>query len=1079
MSCVPAVATVEVDVSGRQERKVVTVLFCDLVGSTAQAEEMDPEDVASLLAPYHARVKEELERFGGTVEKFIGDAVMALFGAPVAHEDDPERAVRAALAIQAFAEDEGIELRIGITTGEALVTLDARPDAGETMAAGDVVNTAARLQSAAPVNGILVGAKTYEATKGAIDYGVATAVEAKGKSHPVAVWEARRARSRIGVDRPHGANLVGRERELDVLVAALTRAREERQPQLVTLVGVPGIGKSRLVYELSQQADRDPELVAWRQGRCLPYGDGVTFWALAEIVKAQLGITDGDSVAETEATLDAAVDDEWLRDRLRPLIGLSSEEFGAADRSEETFAAWRRFLESIADERPLVLVFEDLHWADERLLDFVDYLVDWATGVTLVVVCTARPELLERRAGWGGGKTNAATISLSPLSEDDTARLVAELLAQAVMPPELQRALLARAGGNPLYAEQYARMFSERAGDDLPLPETVQGLIAARLDELDPEQKAILQDASVIGRTFWLDALVAMSGAEPRALEERLHALERKGFVRREREASIEGSSEFAFLHLLVHDVAYGQIPRAPRAERHIATAGWIEGLERREEHAEMLAHHYGEAIVLSRAAGGETGTIEGPARRALREAGDRALALHAYVAARRYYERALELWPSNDEERPGVLLSRAKATLFSGEYPVELFAAARDALLEQGDRERAAEAETYRAFAMWNSGMAEEPDVLEAARSAAVLVDDTPTSPVKAYVVANFARYLSLVGRPEDAMPVARDALAMADELGLGEIRANALNTLGMARVAIGDVDGLDELEESFRLARRHGSPVEISRTANNLGVMSLFAGRTARGAQVLRARSERDRSIGLPTWMGDAQVASLDFVQGEWDRALCGLDANIEGGYPTAEWIQSRSIRAEIRLSRDDVAGFESEFEVVVEAMSKPAEIGDAGGALIAARLALAADRRADAEALVDWTLASAWSRPYAAWTALELALTLDDLGRSMDPILEAERMCPRLPWVQAAAAVARGARLEAADQAHVLLSPPLESQIRLRLAKRLVDEGRQVEADEQLDLAIAFWLSVGATRYIREAEALRSSTSAQSNS
>ena len=907
----------------------------------------------------------------------------------------------------------------------------------------------------------------------------ADSVEAKGKAKPVPVWEVRGARSRVGVERVHGARLVGRERDLDVLVDALARARAERQPQLVTLVGVPGIGKTRLVFELAQVVERDPDLVAWRQGRCLPYGDGVTFWALAEIVKAQLGISESDSPAATEAKLAATVGDEWQRDRLRPLAGLASDGLGAADRSEETFAAWRRFLESIADERPLVLVFEDLHWADERLLDFVDYLVDWATGVPLLVVCTARPELLERRAGWGGGKTNASTISLSPLSETDTARLVGELLAQAVMPAELQSALLARAGGNPLYAEQYARMLAERTGDDLPLPETVQGLIAARLDGLDAEQKALLQDASVIGRTFWLDALAAVSGSDRRMLEERLHALERRGFVRREREASIEGSSEYAFLHLLVRDVAYGQIPRAPRAEKHLATAGWIDGLGRHEEHAEMLAHHYGEAISLTHAAGGETSGIEQPARRALRDAGDRALALQAYTAALRYYESALDLWPPDDAERPRLLLSRAKATfLGSGEPPVELFAQAREGLLERGDRERAAEAESYRAMALWNSGMAEEADVLVVARSAAGLVEDSLTSPVKAYVVANFARYLTLCGLHEDAMPVARDALAMADELGLGEIRANTLNTLGVARVSMGDVDGLDDLEQSLRLAQEHSSPVEISRTANNLGAMSLIAGRTARGVEVLRARVESERTLGFPTWFGDTFVAMADYALGEWDRALCGLDAIVEAGYPPAMWIALRAARGEILLARGDMAGFERDFEVVAGAIKEPLNSTADLDGVSGARLALAADRRADSEAIVDWILASPWSRPYGGDAVLELALVLADLGRPMDPILDAERACPRLPWVGAAAAVARGALADAAEQVRVLMCPPLESQIRLRLARHLAAEGRQAEADEQLELALAFWRSVGATRYVREAEALRSSTSAQSN-
>ncbi|MFY9588587.1 MAG: AAA family ATPase [Actinomycetota bacterium] len=387
----------------RRERKVVTVLFADLAGFTSLAEEMDPEDVAALLDPYHARLKAEIERFGGTVEKFIGDAVMAIFGAPAGHEDDPERAVRAALRIRDWAADDQIELRVGINTGEALVTLDANPTEGETMAAGDVVNTAARLQSSAPIGGILVGEQTYRSTSKAIDYIEAEPVVAKGKAQPVAAWQAVSARARATVEHVQGASLVGRQRELDLLTGSLDRARQERSSQLVTLIGVPGIGKSRLVLELYGRIETETDITSWRHGRCLPYGDGVTFWALAEMVKAQAGILEDDDEAETARKLHAAVDDPWIESHLRTLVGLPGGAEGGGDRRDEAFTAWRRFLEGLAEERPLVLVFEDLHWADDDLLDFIDHLVDWATGVPLLVVCSARPELLARRPGWGGG----------------------------------------------------------------------------------------------------------------------------------------------------------------------------------------------------------------------------------------------------------------------------------------------------------------------------------------------------------------------------------------------------------------------------------------------------------------------------------------------------------------------------------------------------------------------------------------------------------------------------------------------------------------------------------------------------
>ena len=655
--------------TARRERKVVTVLFADLVGFTSRAESLDPEDVEAILRPYHQRLRDELERHGGTVEKFIGDAVMALFGAPIAHEDDPERAVRAALAIREWAEEAGdLEVRIGITTGEALVSLDARPEAGEGMASGDVVNTASRLQAAAPTNGILVDETTYRATERAISFEDAEPVEAKGKAEPVPVFRVVERRALYGVDVQHGAAtpLVGRQDELDVLAGALARARKERRPQLVTLVGVPGIGKSRLVLELFRMVEADLELITWRQGRSLPYGEGMAFWGLAEMVKGQAGILETDSAEEAGAKLRAATEDvleepgelRWVETHLRPLVGIAGEADLEGKGQAEAFAAWRRFLEALAERGPLVLVFEDLHWADDGLLDFVDYLVDWAVEVPLLVVCTARPELVARRPGWGGGKANALTISLSALTDEETARLVHALLERAVLPAELQTKLLERAGGNPLYAEEFARMVEERGSSDdgeLRLPESLQGLVAARLDGLSAEEKALVQDAAVIGKVFWGSALAALDGRERWTLEEALHVLERKQFVRRERRSSVGGETQYAFLHLVIRDVAYGQIPRAQRAEKHRLAAEWIQSLtpDRTEDRAEMLAHHYLAALELFGSAGIDTTPLVAPARDALREAGDRALVLNAFSAAERYYDAALDLVAQGDPEWP------------------------------------------------------------------------------------------------------------------------------------------------------------------------------------------------------------------------------------------------------------------------------------------------------------------------------------------------------------------------------------------------------------------------------------------
>jgi class 3 adenylate cyclase len=522
-------------VTTRRERKVVTVLFADLVGFTARAETLDPEDVEAILRPYHERLRAELERFGGTVEKFIGDAVMALFGAPVAHEDDPERAVRAALEIRDWARDHGnVQVRIAVNTGEALVNLAARPESGEGMAAGDVVNTTARLQAAAPVNGILVGETTYRSTRNVIDYDEAEPVEAKGKTYAIPVWVAREARSRVGTEAVSTSTpVIGRDREVALLRDMLVRVREESAPQLVTVVGVPGIGKSRLVRELLQFVEQGGALTFWRQGRSLPYGEGVTFWALAEMIKAQTGIleTDEDEVVETKlrSTIANLVDDDAEREQLarylRPLVGLGGAELERATQTE-AFAAWRQFFEAMAEQHPLVLIFEDIQWADDGLLDFIDHLVDWAARLPILVVCTARPELLERRSGWGGGKLNATTLSLSPLSDQDTARLFAALLGAPALDAERQRALLTRAGGNPLYAEQLAQMLADRAAPEgEEVPETIQGIIAARVDRLPEDEKALLQEAAVLGKVFWLGGLA--NGSSRENVERLLHSLER------------------------------------------------------------------------------------------------------------------------------------------------------------------------------------------------------------------------------------------------------------------------------------------------------------------------------------------------------------------------------------------------------------------------------------------------------------------------------------------------------------------------------------------------------------------------
>src|SRR3954468_9004101 len=585
----PAPAAPPAPVQG-DERKVVTALFADLVGFTGHSEQLDPEDVRHMLRPYYARLRTELERRGGTVEKFIGDAVMALFGAPLAHEDDPERAVRAALAIRDWAREQGdVQVRIAVTTGEALVLLGARPGEGEGMAAGDVVNTAAGLQSAAPVNGILVGESAYRATRDVIDYEERAPVVAKGKSEPIPVWEPLQAKSRFGMDLEQRSlmPIVGRVRELEALSGAFDRAREALEPQLVTIVGVPGIGKSRLVAEPFQRVGEMTELARWRQARALPYGDGVSYWAVSEMVKAQAGIQENDTpeVAHDRlrdsvtAVVEGAYDQAWVMQHLVPLIGEPPPE---GDNPNEKLAAWRRYFEALAEQHPLVLVFEDLHWADDGLLDFIDHVVDWSSGVPIFVLGTTRPELLDRRPGWGGGKLNSTTLALQPLGDADAALIIHQVLEQSLLPADTQQVLIERAGGNPLYAGPFAPLYVERgSAENLPLPETIQGIIAARLDGLSGDEKRLLQDASVLGKVFWSGGAAALAGVGGDELEHAVHSLERKGLLRRERRSAVTGEDEYAFRHVLVRDVAYGQIPRGERGEKHLKAAAWVEGLGR------------------------------------------------------------------------------------------------------------------------------------------------------------------------------------------------------------------------------------------------------------------------------------------------------------------------------------------------------------------------------------------------------------------------------------------------------------------------------------------------------------------
>ena len=829
--------TAEPAASVQEERKIVSVLFCDLVGFTAASEAADPEDVRARIRPYHARLRQEIERYGGTVEKFIGDAVMAVFGAPTAHEDDAERAVRAGLRIlEAIDElnDENptlaLQVRIGIGTGEAVVALGARPEEGEGIVTGDVVNTASRLQGAAPVDGIAVSEQTYRQTERVFDYEELEPAQVKGKTEPLALYRPLGARARFGTDvtRTHTAPLVGRELEKPLLIGTFERSAQQRSCQLVTIVGEPGIGKSRLCAELfGYIEDRPEQLVRWRQGRCLPYGEGIAFWALGEIVKAECGILESDSPEEAEGKLERAVaaddpDRAWLLARLSPLAGAPAE----AASQEESFTAWRRFLEALSSQDPTVLVFEDLHWADDALLSFLEHLADWSQGVPLLILCTARPELHEQHPTWAAGLRNATTINLAPLSDEETARLIGSLLERAVLPAETQRALLERAGGNPLYAEEFVRLLADRdllSGtlDDVQLPDSVQALIAARLDTLSPERKSLLQDASVMGKLFWAGALAEMGKRDPREVELALHELARKELVRPARTSSMAGEAEYGFWHLLVRDVCYGQIPRAARAARHRAAASWLEGQagERAEDLADVLAYHYLSALELvPAAADGELQELEANAIRYLALAGERALALDV-ASAEASLAKALELAPAGHPERPTLLERWAQAAQQQNRLQ-EARAGLEEALAL--DREQNASVAAGRVLTALGRllGRLGDQGQEEAFAEALALLEAQPPGPelVAAYAQAAGARFVG--GDHQEAIAAAEQALALASELGLPE-PARALGFLGGARSFQGDRQGLEEMRRALRLAIEQGEGRAAAVLHNNLALV------------------------------------------------------------------------------------------------------------------------------------------------------------------------------------------------------------------------------------------------------------------
>jgi class 3 adenylate cyclase len=644
--------------SAFEERRVITVVFADLVGFTSRAERMDPEDLRSILDPYYRRLRAELEAHGGTVEKFIGDAVMGVFGAPVAHGDDPERGVRAALAIRdavpqmnAAAPDLDLQLRIAVNTGEAIVTFTPGATPSEAMVAGDVVNTASRLQSSAPVNGVLVGEETYRATRTVINYDTVEPLTVKGKSDPVQAWLARDCSMQPGVRARRETPFVGRASELSAIDAAWARALDERSPQLVTVLGVPGIGKSRLADEFLGSVGDSARVL---KGRSLPYGAGSGYEAFAQHVMQIAGIFDTDPTPVATRKLEEAVADlvdegsPELASHIAILVGLADDE--VADRRTLFFSV-RRLVEELAAKQPLVLVFEDIHWADSGLLDLIETLGSLVEGAPVLLLTLARPDLVDSRPNWGSGLRSSTAVVLDPLGPKVAEELALRLLGQGGLAERAAR-LAETSEGNPLFIEELAASVSEHATNaDEKLPTSVRNIIAARLDALPERERGVVLAASAIGKVFWLGALERLH-ADGNGLHEVLDSLEHRGLLRREPVSRIAGDAQYAFKHMLIREVAYETLPKARRRDLHAGAAAFIESVagDRSAEWAPILALHFRLAEEPERA-------IE-----YLLVAADQAGRGWAKELAFDFYNRAIELMPEDDIRLRDVRLKRAVA---------------------------------------------------------------------------------------------------------------------------------------------------------------------------------------------------------------------------------------------------------------------------------------------------------------------------------------------------------------------------------------------------------------------------------
>jgi class 3 adenylate cyclase/tetratricopeptide (TPR) repeat protein len=929
------------------ERRLVTVLFADLVGFTPFAEERDAEEVRDTLTRYFELASEMIGRYGGTVEKFIGDAVMAVWGAPTAREDDAERAVRAGLDLVDAVRTLGptIQARAGVLTGEAAITVGAT---NQGMVAGDLVNTAARLQSVAAPGTVLVGEATQRASSAAIAFEEAGDQVLKGKTAPVSAWRALRVVSQRGgqgrSDLPEPP-FVGREEELRQLKDLIATTGRDRHARLVSITGPAGIGKSRLAWELEKHIDGISETIYWHRGRSPSYGEGITFWALGEMVRRRLQLAEDDDEDTTRERIDSTVvefvpdedDRHWVKPALLTLLGLAPAPSGGRD---VLFAAWRIFFEAVAQRGTTVLLLEDLQWADTGLLDFLEYLLEWARNSPILVVALARPELFERRPDWGADARKLTRLALEPLSD----AAMRELLDGFVpgLPKPAVAAILERADGMPLYAVETVRALVSdgrlaREGDvyrpvgelgALTIPETLRSLIASRLDALDPAERSLVADAAVLGQSFTPAGLGAISGLDPAELEPRLRTLVRREIFELEVDPRSPERGQYGFVQSLIREVAYGTLAKRDRRTRHLAAARYFEALGD-DELAGALANHYLAAHEAS-AEGAEADAVAIQARIALSGAADRAVALGGHEQAVAYLRSAARI-TDGPGERAALLRRAAWSANARGLHDEarDLADEARTISERAGDPSGTALAQALLGEILIDAGqILESRAILEAA---VATLPATGMDETRAEVYGNLSRVLMRLTESGPSIAAADVALPIAERLNLDRIVAETLNNKGSSLEAAGrGREGMALLKAAVEVARAGGHVAAEVRALANVAanIDDPFESR-----EVNRQAFElamRVGNVNLARWSRESIRFSSFLLADGWEEALsetwADVDASLGGGGSLSDEARWTETMISMRMHQGEpVDGLMARIEAIVGEVSDPSAAAD----------------------------------------------------------------------------------------------------------------------------------------------------------